>query len=177
MPEWFVIVATSELMNARCHTKLFKELADSTDVGWTMTHSFFANIGGFQIDLEGHGRLHSWFSCHCISLDGFGSVGETHLGTFRSKSPRDYEPVLHSCMTVPHCRDVSMSLLLANSRIYCYLGQRDALNWVIRSHTTQLYSFSGPGQEIILLELLVLLSLLGRSTNSECSSPLHCAWS
>lgn len=69
-----------------------------------------------------------------------------------------------------------MSLLVDNSRIYCYLGQRDALNWVIRSHTTQLYSFSGPGQEIILLELLVSLSLLGRSTNSEYTSPLHSAW-
>ncbi|KAF1348927.1 hypothetical protein BDV97DRAFT_370149 [Delphinella strobiligena] len=47
-PEYFVMIATSERLNAGRITKDFEELTEDTNVKWTLTHTF-ANMGGFQI--------------------------------------------------------------------------------------------------------------------------------
>ncbi|KAF2496196.1 hypothetical protein BU16DRAFT_509060 [Lophium mytilinum] len=48
-PELVLGVALNELASAWSCTKYLKEFAEEDDVEWTLTHSFFANMGGFAI--------------------------------------------------------------------------------------------------------------------------------
>lgn len=52
-PEFVVGKALSELMSARHYKKEMQAFA-ATKSGWTLTHSFFANMGGFVLHFKPH---------------------------------------------------------------------------------------------------------------------------